>query len=392
MIDNLISEFNNFGLSPYIKAILILGVGYLIANFAKRYICKILAKSTFHDQLAKFSDKKRLKAEDLERGMGSVIFWVIMIFFIYVVLDVLNVNMANSPLYTFTNKVIGFVPNILASILLFVLAYAFAFKICGPILGGILRGATMPSWVKLGKENMESISHALVTTLSSFVFLLLLPASLDVLNFQNISEPIKDLVSQIMAAFPLILVALVILTIGLMIAKIVKDVLVSVLNAANFDDIPGKLGLSTKSKITKKSPTEIIGYVAYISIAVISVTQAAQALKLGFVSEITSEFTSAFFGIIGGLVILILGIILAKMASTALEDHPKIATVARYAIMILAITIALDKANFAPEITSTGFQMVMGGFAIAFGVGGAIALGLGGKDFVAQKLKGLNKK
>jgi len=82
--------------------------------------------------------------------------------------------------------------------------------------------------------------------------------------------------------------------------------------------------------------------------------------------------------------------VLARLAANALVGQPKIATVARYAIIFLAGTIALDRANLAPEITSTGFQLLLGGVAIALGVGGALALGLGGKEFVAEKLKRWN--
>jgi len=387
-IKRIINQIQGFGIGSYVIAIVVLIIGYWVAKFAKKALVNVLSKPKTKIFLARYTDSSA--AASIGNGLGSVLFWLVMIFVINMVLDILGFSSASNTLSTFFNKIISFIPDLIAAGLLFIVAYALAFRVCKPILSGLLGGIKLPQGLNIDIHTVSSVHKAIVTTVSAFVFLLMLPASLDKLHVTSISEPIKSLIGSIMDVFPSVLGALIILGFSFFIAKIVRDVLQSVLEAAKVDTFPAKLGLKSDSQLSSKKPSEILSYVVYVSIIVIAISQAAQALNLRFLSDITFEFSSAFFNIIGALVILVLGVVLARLAANALVGQPKIATVARYAIIFLAGTIALDRANLAPEITSTGFQLLLGGVAIALGVGGALALGLGGKEFVAEKLKRWN--
>ena len=165
-----------------------------------------------------------------------------------------------------------------------------------------------------------------------------------------------------------------------------QSIITNILKVAGFDQLPAKLGLSSSSSIQGKSPSEVVGYVVFFAIFVMLFTQAIEILGFDFLTVAASAITVGVFKILGALVILIIGTILSKMAANALGATTMLGKVARYGIMILAGTMALDRANIAPEITSTTFQIMITALAVALGVGGAVAIGLGGKDAVKKVL------
>ena len=81
------------------------------------------------------------------------------------------------------------------------------------------------------------------------------------------------------------------------------------------------------------------------------------------------------------------GILLSKYAYKNLADkNLTLAKVARVAILVIVTVVALDRTGLAPELTGLPYQFAIYALATAFGIGGAIAIGLGGKEYVARFL------
>jgi hypothetical protein len=60
---------------------------------------------------------------------------------------------------------------------------------------------------------------------------------------------------------------------------------------------------------------------------------------------------------------------------------------AKYAILTLAIFMALSQLGIAKSIVNAAFILILGGLALAFG----IAFGLGGKEFASKYLEKFDK-
>jgi hypothetical protein len=76
-------------------------------------------------------------------------------------------------------------------------------------------------------------------------------------------------------------------------------------------------------------------------------------------------------------------------AGNANLPKPEIlAGISRWAIIIFAVTIALEQLGIAPLLVSATFNIILGGIVLAL----ALAFGLGGKDAAAKYLEELKKK
>jgi hypothetical protein len=65
-----------------------------------------------------------------------------------------------------------------------------------------------------------------------------------------------------------------------------------------------------------------------------------------------------------------------------------IAGISRWAIIIFAVTIAMEELGIAPLLVGTAFNIILGGIVLAL----ALAFGLGGKDAAAKYLEELKQK
>ena len=65
-----------------------------------------------------------------------------------------------------------------------------------------------------------------------------------------------------------------------------------------------------------------------------------------------------------------------------------LAPLAKYTIITLSIFMALDQLGVADTIVNAAFILILGGFALAFG----LSFGLGGKEFASRYLAKLDRK
>ena len=60
---------------------------------------------------------------------------------------------------------------------------------------------------------------------------------------------------------------------------------------------------------------------------------------------------------------------------------------AKIAIIVLTASVALQRTQIAPDLTGKPYEYTIYALALAAGLGGAIAIGMGGKDYVSRWLE-----
>lgn len=82
------------------------------------------------------------------------------------------------------------------------------------------------------------------------------------------------------------------------------------------------------------------------------------------------------------------GCLAASFAHKNLADKNSVlATAAKVAILILTSAVALQRTGLAPDLTGLPYEYAIYALATAIGIGGSIALGLGGRSWVESKLE-----
>jgi hypothetical protein len=223
---------------------------------------------------------------------------------------------------------------------------------------------------------------------------------LAVLEWKNlIVEPVSQMLTRILAYLPVLLGVLVILIVGWLVAKAIKRIVDWLLKLIRFDALADKAGISEilKKGNLKISAGEVISNLVYWLIVIMVLVMAVDALGLPKASDILVSLFAYVPKVIAALLVLVVAMFLASFVSGIVRTaagnanlpKPEIfAGVSRWAIIIFAVTIALEQLGIASLLVTTTFNIILGGLCLAL----AIAFGLGGKDAAAKYLEGSKKR
>ena len=214
-----------------------------------------------------------------------------------------------------------------------------------------------------------------------------------------IAEPVRQMLTKILNFLPVLLGALLILIIGWIVAKAIRRLINWLLVMARFDVMADKTGIS---EVLRKgnlaiSAREVISGLVYWLIIIMVLVMAVDALGLPKASDVLSSLFAFVPKVIVALLVLIVAMFLANFVSgivrTAagnanLPSPDLIASISRWAIIIFAVTIAMEQLGIAPLLVGTAFNIILGGVVLAL----ALAFGLGGKDAAAKYLDELKNR
>lgn len=367
-------------IGAFILAILVFVVGRMLARMLRGVIIRVLGKTEIDDKLAELIGHESGAA----KGIANFVYYLVLLYLAILALGVAKLDEISGPLQDMLSKFLNFIPNIVGAgvLLYFVLIVA---KVVKNLAAGVLDGAKLDE--RLGSKGGEKpVSNALVTALYCFIVLLFIPSVLQFLKIESVSKPVGDVVSQILSAVPNIIIASILVAVGILIGQIARRLVTNLLDAAGANKWPSKLGLDVPQD-GSRSLSNVVGLVVMISVAVLMISAAISALNIGLLSGAAEGFAEGYFRVLLAVIIFGVGLLLAKYAFTNLSDkNITLAKAARIAILVLTTVVALKRANLAPELTGLPYEFAIYALATAFGIGGAIAIGLGGKEYVSRWL------
>lgn len=214
-----------------------------------------------------------------------------------------------------------------------------------------------------------------------------------------IAEPVKNMLSKIMGFLPTLLGALIILIVGWIIAKLIKQLIDKLLQIVRFDTLADKTGISEvlKKGDLKISAREVVSSLVYWLIIIMVLIMTVDALGLPKASDVLTGLFGYVPNVIAALLVIVVAIFLASFIATIVQTaagnakmpRPQVlAGLTRWAIIIFAATIALVELGIAPLLVTTTFNIVLAGIVLAL----ALAFGLGAKDSVAKWLEEVKQK
>jgi len=375
--------------APWILALVVIIVGYFVARLLEKLVRKGLSKTSFDDKLAKLLGQE---CDGCEKGFSKFVFYLFMLFVVYFGLSLAGQAEAVAPLKEILDDILGFIPNLLAAGVIGFVAWIFA-TLVKNILEGVLTASKVDERLGLGDKKPITSSVGLVAFFG--IILIMLPTALGALKMDEISVPISEMIDQIFAYVPSLFSGIVLFAVGYLVASIVQKVLANVLESIGLDKLPEKLGYTGGSIVAGKPLSLILSYVAMATILVTIGAQAIMTMKLGFISDLAQDFVPGYFKLLAAVIIFCIAIYVANIVGQLIEPKSEFwAKVTRISILIFFGAVALQKANISPltnDIFQTLITAVIIASAFALGVGGAIALGLGGRDrakAVLDKLKG----
>ncbi len=214
-----------------------------------------------------------------------------------------------------------------------------------------------------------------------------------------IVEPVRQMLTRILAYLPVLLGALVILIVGWIVAKAIKRIVDWLLKLIRFDVLADKAGISEvlRKGDLKISAGEVISSLDYWLIVIMVLVMTVDALGLPKASDVLTSLFAYVPKVIAALLVLVVAMFLASFVSGIVRTaagnanlpKPEIFVgISRWAIIIFAVTISLVELGVAPLLVTATFDIILSGVCLAL----AIAFGLGGKDAAAKYLEELKKR
>ena len=191
---------------------------------------------------------------------------------------------------------------------------------------------------------------------------------------------------------PRIIGFIIILLIGWLISSLIAKAIATALRAIKLNDVVEKVGINTSRMASGTDAAGIVAAAVKWLIRFIVLLVAFDILGLPAVSDVLRQFLMWLPNLIVAIVVLVLaglaaralGNIVRGMAAEAGFSNPDtLANVAKSAVWVFAIVIAVNQIGIATTLVNTLFVGAVGAVALASG----LAFGLGGRDLASRTLE-----
>lgn len=208
-----------------------------------------------------------------------------------------------------------------------------------------------------------------------------------------VSNAVVDTLSTLLGFLPNLLGAIIVLIIGLIIARWSKTVIVKALQAIKFESYVKDTRLKKflqKADITHKIE-ELIGSIFKWIIAITFFIASANIMGLSAISRLLGGILEYVPNVLSAVIVLALGVLLAgvmegvvkgALATVDLKTSRLMGKIASYIVITIAVLAALSELHIAQNFINILFIGVV--TSLALGIG--LAVGLGSKDLVSRLL------
>lgn len=194
---------------------------------------------------------------------------------------------------------------------------------------------------------------------------------------------------------PKFIAGLVVLLIGIVVAAILKQVVVSIFKALKIDSFLKKYGVpELKEEFTW---TNILGELVRWFVIIVFLIPTADVWGLPRITTVLNEFLVYLPNVFVAAIVALVGFVFARLAHDVVLVSAKnvdtktaatIATVARWAINIFVILAVLAQLGVAADLV----RILFTGLVAMLAVAGGIAFGLGGQNAAKDTIEGVRKK
>ena len=431
-----------------LKAVLIGVVGFVVASGARRLLTALVDRLGIEQRLRtltgdvdeeKPKKKKRKKSDEpsaVAQTVGAIAYWFILIIVAVPVLDALRVGALSGPLSSALETVTTYFPKVLAAGVLLAVGY-FVARLVRTVLSSVLARVGLDRVVaKIGLGDVmkeRPLSSILGTVAMAFVLLQFAISAVGRLGIQEISQPLGSMLTQIYAYLPKLLVGLVLMSIGVVLARVVGNVSARLLAAMGFNTLMVQIGVfkdaekaqaqqaSAKAAVDARraasddddevdsdsdvapdellaapegasvqTPADVAGVAVGAIIVLLFLRQVLGTMGLGGLAGLLDGFLAFLPNVLVAIALLGAGLWAGTWAHRRVDELTKassdriakaLGTVAHVAIVTISAMMALQQLGVGRQLIAIGFGLILGAICLAV----ALAFGLGGRD-VASKI------
>ncbi|MHB1245326.1 MAG: mechanosensitive ion channel family protein [Sulfuriferula sp.] len=207
-------------------------------------------------------------------------------------------------------------------------------------------------------------------------------------------EPVRAFLIQLGEFLPKLIIAVIILLVGWLLAKAIKLAVVKGLRSVNFNVVTERAGIDNflQQGGAKTDTIDILGILVYWLVILAALMIAFNSLGLALVTELIGRIAMFVPKVMVAVLVLVFGAYFSRFIDNAittygknvgLEDAELLGRLARYAIMVFVVLIALEQVQVATELVRLSFLILLAGLVLAL----ALAFGIGSQYRAAELLE-----
>lgn len=215
---------------------------------------------------------------------------------------------------------------------------------------------------------------------------------------QDVANAITSAVSESLKAvasfLPNLIAAIFIFIVGVVIAVIIRNLLVRLLNLINLEKNLANTGIpeSLRKADSALSVTKLLGELVRWAVILVFLIPAFHQLGLEEVNVVIRALLGYLPNVLVAVIIVTVGVVFAKIArdfvtatasSIGRQTARTVGQIARWAIIVFSLLAALAQLGVAQDL----IKILFTGFVAMLAIAGGLAFGLGGKETAESVLK-----
>jgi hypothetical protein len=379
-------------------AALLAAVGWIVAFLARSAVLGASERLGLDQRLFDAEADGAAPGPVLSRTLGDVVFWLVLLFFLPLVLNALNLGAQVTPVVNLFDTFLSALPRLFKAAAIAGVGWFLA-RIVRTIVANLLAATGLD---RVGAEfglDPERGAQSVSWLVGTLVFVLILipsaTASLEALAIPAVSGPATAMLDRILTALPQIFTAGLILVVGFAVGRFTGQLVARLLAGLGFDGIFQWLGMPElvsgppeQLGTNRRAPSEVLGIVTLVGILLFASVAATNVLGLPALTEVMQGLLRLFGQILSGLVVFAVGLYLANLAAQLVASSGGsqavfLSRTTRVSIVVFTAAMALQQIGVAPSIVNLAFGLLLGSLAVA----AAVAFGLGGREVAAEQLR-----
>ena len=362
-------------------------IAWLVATILRAIVRGFLESTKMDKKVGEAAD---LNEWPLARAIGEVVYWLVWLLFLPIIFAAFGLEALIAPVMNLLGDLLGWIPNLIVAGLILIVGW-FVARIVQRIatsffaaLGADKLSDRIGLTKYMGKMTLSGLIGMVVFVL---IMIPIIIAALEALGLTALTAPLVAMLTAVMVAIPVLIMAVLVIIVAYFVGRVVGDFVAQFLAGLGFDNILVKLGLAKTGPAGKRTPSQVVGWLVMLGIILAAALSAFTMLHLDPLAQLLTGFIVFAANIIIGLLIFGVGLWLATWASNFVieSDWPHkyfLALVARIAIIVLSLFMALTQMGLANSIITLAFGVPLIGVALAIG----LAFGLGGRETAAKQL------
>ncbi|MFH1766017.1 MAG: mechanosensitive ion channel [Gemmatimonadota bacterium] len=256
---------------------------------------------------------------DVAGVAGRLAFWIGMLFVLVGFFQVLNLTLVTEPLNALLAQFAEFLPRLIGAAILLVIAWVVAATL-RRLVAVVLKRIRFDDRIGLEPKDPGAgapVSKAIAESVYWLVLLLFLPAILGALAVEGLLGSVQEVTDQLLGFLPNLLGATLILGVGWVVARLIRDIVTNLFAAIGVDSLGDRIGISADGGTGGLS--KLAGLVLYVLILIPVVVASLNALALtsvtGPASSMLERILSAIPAIFAAALLLGLAFLVGRLVA-----------------------------------------------------------------------------